>query len=396
MGEGNGGNGGASLVPVGDNELALVIAERSLEQRVGGEAVEKLRTDLELKHPDLKTLFFVPQDFAVCYGVKATLEKIDDSVTKKKYKAFLIERIISYLNESAELRQRKGIFAKLRGEDKHLYVDKDKLTNYALSKLSEQAYKDAFSEQLKRVDEIRRTCGIQYYHNEVIYPINIDSVQQKLEGLIKEASSFIRNFSIVPVNESTEHNVWEAIIPVLQKNSILWGLFSEEKAVPFQASGQSASQRQSENTMPQCTLLEPQYGAVLADKLFMLVEDFNKDLKELVDRLAPFAKKEAKLPQDLQVNLALYNYFINGLYNENGNPLSASYVTGINMALRGINKHLEDVFSSIREFKKLKDTIIYSPSEIRDFILSNTNFELIEHKLFARDIYYFTARKPVN
>jgi len=372
------------------NEVALVPSERSLEVRVGDKAVEKLRTDLELKHPELEALFFVPQDFAVFYGVKATLEEINDSVTKEKYEAFLTERLVQYLNKSAELRQRKGLFAKLRGEDKHLYVDKTKLTDRALGNLSEQAYKDVFSEQLKRVGEIRSTFDFRQYSDGKSWHFTTH-IQEKLEGLIKETTSFIRNFSIVPVNESTERTAWESIIPVDEITKVLGGLLYESKRVkPFEASGKIFSQSHSENAMPQYTLLEPQYGVVLSDKLFMPFEDFNKDLKQLIDRLVPFVKKEAQLPPDLQVNLALLNYFVNGLYNENGNLLSASYVTGINMALRGINKHLEDVFSSIRGFE-LKD-IMYYPSHIRDLIQPNTNFELIELKRYEK----YAARKPVN
>ena len=248
---------GTSLVPAGINELSLVRAEQSLEQRVGEKAIEQLRAELGITRPELKNLFFLPRYFDVFYGLKATLEEIGASVTGEACERHLAEIVTQYIERVAKLRQRNGIGAKVFGENAHYHLGRRQLDSNKLRELANRAYNEAFSEQLRRVEEIRQTC----FHQQP----DLNYIQQRLEGLVKEASSFIKNFSLVPVSDSVQQEAWKAIIPVVERMSVLWGLYSEEKVRSFESSGASLSQSRTESPMPQYTLLEPQYGAVLAD-----------------------------------------------------------------------------------------------------------------------------------
>ena len=387
------------------NEAILVLPERSLEARVGDNAVKELRANLEIVHPELEGLFFVPQDFAVFYSIRATLDEINALVTKEKYEPFLAKRLRQYLKKSAELRQNKGFSAWLHGENKHFYVDRTKLTSVALEDLSGQAYKNLFSEQIKLVDEIKQIFNFTDTYEKSGDHSYTTPIQKNLKRIIEEAHSYVRKFSIVPIGESTEHTDWESIIPVPDEINILWGAYERKQAKPFEAHGTISSQASSENVMPQYTLLEPQYGAVLSDKLFMLFEDFNKDLKQLTEGLTPYITKEVPLPPELQLELTLLNYFIRGLYSEEGNQLSGSYVTCMSTALKGIGKHLDEIFSSIRLFE-LNDLGYrfhhsryykgYPESKVRDMINKKTSFEVIEHRRLFSGNDYYTAIKPVK
>lgn len=355
--------------PDGTDANALIPSERSLEVRVGDKAVAQLRTDLGITHPDLESLFFSPQDFSVIYGVIGKLDEIKSSVTEELFAPVFIKRVLQYVDEHAVVRARKGIFAKIFGKNKRLYVDLYDLYNSAADAMRKQVYEEVFSGQLAAVDAVQ-SAFFDSPHDCRFVPSPAQKIEEKLDKLIEETNSFVRNFSIVPVNESTAQRVWEAIIPVMQKTSLLFGLYSEEKAVPFNASGTESSQSRTENIMPQHTLLGQQYGMVLSDKLLMLVEDFNKDLGEIVKRLSMFAKKDAKMLQNLQMSIALYNYFMAGLYNEGGKQLSGAYTICINRALREIKTNLTDSFKVIGEFK-LPYTNVYLSD-----ILERQGFEM--------------------
>ena len=385
---------GTSLVPAGINELSLVRAEQSLEQRVGEKAIEQLRAELGITRPELKNLFFLPRYFDVFYGLKATLEEIGASVTGEACERHLAEIVTQYIERVAKLRQRNGIGAIVLGKNAHYHLGKEELNTLRVKELSYEAR----LEQLRRVIEIKCACGIAAYPSAIAYPsdyhrpykITTSSIQQQLEGLVKEASSFVKNFSLVPVSDSVQQEAWKAIIPVVVKTSILWGAYSQENAIPFESSGASSSQSRTESPMPQYTLLEPQYGAVLADKFLMLIESFNGDLGQLAARVAPFVKKEGELPPDLQIQLALFNYLLRGLYGENGATLSGSYVTCLNTALNGISSHLKSIFSFIGEFKLKEFTILEVNSIIR-----NAGFKVESH-YDGRATYYSIATKPLN
>ncbi|MBW2976935.1 hypothetical protein KY347_05815 [Candidatus Woesearchaeota archaeon] len=382
------GQSGALAVPV----------DKSIESLVGKTAVANLREDLGIVHPNLKGVLFDPADFAVLYGLRKTLEELRAYMNSDKYYSSLTKR----LEEVAKLRQRKGILAKLLGKNKRLYLSPFKLTKKSLTKLSEQAYRDVFSEQMRQFDEIKEVLeeGRNYLNPDHTSTIHY-GLKKGLEGLIEETKGFVESFTISTPSESDSEVLWKAVTPVMEKFSFL--SLKSETVSPFKSSGKISSKIDSQNTTLY-TLLNQPYGSLLVDELLMSFKKFNDDLKQLTARFGPFAKKGEEPPPNLLRNLGYLNYFIGGLYTQNGGILSGSYASGINTWLSRIKENLEKIpyhgggiFQFFGEYENGR--VSYGGhwgdhvTTIRYSIEEHTGFNLKVHKLIPFHPFY-TATKP--